>query len=661
MPSDKPPLRQLVAARGTEPPNWRGSLYTRDAYLLSAPGLCSPLPKWRRTLHVEELVRRAADFPAHLWLEHVAIFGASVGFDNHNREQVGVPDGASCRRNAAWFGRQCARMRADRIAVPCPHPVKVSPQHVVPKPGSQARPDAKRARIITDASAGGSRSLNSGIEMTPPWPAIRLTRVADFRDALARHIRAGTMPWIFKVDVDDAYHRVPVRQQDWPLLAFRGPQGTYLCYTALAFGVRSSSFNFCPFTDAVVWALRLAGDEVFPYIDDISGIGVSYDDAMDGLHRTTYLLNTSGLPVSTRKLEAEGSPAPVKEILGVTFNCTTNSAYISRPRRRKLAAQLRRATTRHRLGAKEVSEIAGRMAWFSQIHSPARPFAASWWAAAAAAHGDTTAEAGPRRARSVPVSRAMRRDARWFLVACQRRHAVPIAPPPVSAHLYTDASLRGYGAAVEGEHIIGTWSKRDTEMAASNIYLLEFVCVVIALRALGDSLRNRRILLHTDNEAVEHAIRGGHARHPVAKLLLRELVATVLALGAEMEVTGVRSAANKVADALSRSICPPVFSFPHDPTTTHIPAPRPQPTTSELRWACWGTRWSCSPGGGRRGTGPARRRPCGDGSTGATRAGDLTSSGRETTKKRSSNSRTSSPTSSRRAWRAQRSRTTCTK
>ena len=66
--------------------------------------------------------------------------------------------------------------------------------------------------------------------------------------------------------------------------------------------------------------------------------------------------------------------------------------------------------------------------------------------------------------------------------------------------LYTDASgALGYGAVFGSEWFFGKWSQWWTEQ---NITFLELYPIVLAVEVWGAQLANKRLMLHTDNEAL---------------------------------------------------------------------------------------------------------------------------------------------------------------
>ena len=645
-PSDAQPLPQLIATLGREPPGWTGATYD-PAW---RPRGNTPLPPWRRTLSMHALIQHAAGCPTLGYLQRAATHGFDIGYraDVGETGAVGVPNGSTATTHGAWLSRQVRRRLQSGIMMlgdaRSPAPLKLSPVHVVPK--DSTRRDEKKHRLITDASAGGPRSLNAGILKPPFQEATQVyMKVADFREDVASFLRRGITPWMQKRDHDNAYNRLASRVDDWPRVAVRVridrarelfkwarrcrsdpsedtsstpdvdpdrvrpgwendlPEGlpdnfddaayVTLYYSTATFGVRSSGYLFMCVSDTIVYACRAAGDLWRNFLDDYSGVHATWSDAMRAGARLTYLANTSGLPVSLDKLDKEGWPSLVVEVLGVTFNSMDGTMYLSAARRDKLAALLRTVVHRRRIPMHTAQQVAGKLIWFASVHEAARPYISSWFAATAAAHRRATAAGVPLTRVNIVVSRGMQRDCKWFMYACSRTVPVPILLAPTTIDLYTDASLFAWGACWDGHWSNGSWEQRELDLAGNNIFILEFAAVNITIAAFAESFRGQRLHVFVDNEAVEHCIRNRRARHPLARAMLRELQALLLRLGATLRVTGVRSKAN-TADAVSRLNVPDAFVYPHAPHISWPVDAHPQPASSALRWDCMGTRWRSS-------------------------------------------------------------------
>lgn len=612
------PLPQLVGVAGQAPPGaWNGSAYTPD--WLGGDVDDPHLPADRQSLYVAALEALAPDFPGLKALSHMAQCGATLGFTGDRSRGLRGTNGPSTRtaEGRAFLADMCAREEAagwiERVA---PGDVAFSaPLHLIPKKHAPGAPLHKTMRLIYDATWGAERSLNFGIPLDPPVPAQKHTTTRDIREQVARYLRAGLVPWISLNDADAAYRRVATK--DAALLGFsvvidvvdaagdaraapaapaspshhpRGarPFSVKLQYRhlRLPFGVRSSSVMFCLVTDAIVWAARRRGMDARSTIDDIQLL--HWDERQLALDAAwvSALMERVGLPVSAAKFKVSGTPARVQEVLGVTFDTERGVMYLSAARVDAFFELMRSAMCLKYLPYSLVAKLGGKCSWFTQVYDLAKPFARSFWRAAGSGRPGTF----------VRVTRQMHRDADFFMAAVRRLGAMPIVAPPVlPTHIYTDASLTGFGGAFGGDFFCGEWTPAEIAFAGGNIYVLEGMALVLAVMVFADSVASARVRCHIDNEAMEHVVRQWRSRHLGGSGVLQLLSRELLALGSSIDIVGVRSKANDVADDLSRGVLPSYFSFPHDRSQRWCGSSlRWCPTPARLRSLTWQGSTFCS-------------------------------------------------------------------
>lgn len=419
-------------------------------------------------------------------------------------------------------------------------PTVVMPLHVVPKSGG-------RWRLISDLSAGGDDSVNARAQaagaLEPPAPLHKYTRVRDIRASLAARLRAGQRVRFTKVDIDSAYSRVAVSQPSVARQGMHVPGVGVVCSLRLLFGSGTSPRDFVSWSDAFVWVLRESGIEVWNVVDDFLVIESSWGRAVAATTRLLALLEASGFQVSRAKFDATGAPAWVAEFLGVVFDAYRGCFGLSAERRSAFADLLRGTVKRRRLSRRAAARIAGKMAWFGSVYPLTRAFASVWHTAAARA-----AERG-----FCAVTVAMRRSAAWFLRVVAAAPDVPIVPPELHpVELLTDASLYGFGGWWGGIWCAGRWGRNDLRLARRNIMVLEMATLVFFILALGERLRNQRVVLRCDNAAVCGCLYTWRSRQPVVARLLRRLVAHLVAVNVRLHVRWISTYDNYVADLLSR-------------------------------------------------------------------------------------------------------------
>ena len=114
----------------------------------------------------------------------------------------------------------------------------------------------------------------------------------------------------------------------------------------------------------------------------------------------------------------------------------------------------------------------------------------------------------------------------------------------------TDASSTfGYGAYFQKQWFLGAW---PADLGRRSMALLEIFPVVLAVRTFCEVLRNRRLIVFSDNDAVTKIINKQSTRCATIACLLRDLTLTCLRYNIVLQARFLRSEENQIADALSR-------------------------------------------------------------------------------------------------------------
>ena len=117
-------------------------------------------------------------------------------------------------------------------------------------------------------------------------------------------------------------------------------------------------------------------------------------------------------------------------------------------------------------------------------------------------------------------------------------------------HLFTDAAgSLGYGAVFGKQWFYGGWPQ---SWSRENITLKEFYPIVAAVYAWGHCWENKKILIHTDNEALVSIINSNTAKEVKVMALVRKLVVRSMLRNIQFRAVHVPGCVNILADNLSR-------------------------------------------------------------------------------------------------------------
>jgi ribonuclease HI len=142
------------------------------------------------------------------------------------------------------------------------------------------------------------------------------------------------------------------------------------------------------------------------------------------------------------------------------------------------------------------------------------------------------------------------RDLRWWASLSSNVHVGREVWPAPSVAMFTDASMRGWGAVWNGQ--VPASGFFDAANEGSSINELELLAAIHGLRAFARFARSRELVLISDSLVTVHIVRNWTSRAPRLLAHLRTLRALCESLGVTISTRHLPSVLNLWADRLSR-------------------------------------------------------------------------------------------------------------
>jgi hypothetical protein len=141
------------------------------------------------------------------------------------------------------------------------------------------------------------------------------------------------------------------------------------------------------------------------------------------------------------------------------------------------------------------------------------------------------------------------RDLQWWARLSANMHVVRMVWPAPTASLFTDASMRGYGAVWNGT--VPSCGFFYAAHEGSIINELELLAALHGVRAFASFARGRQLQLVSDIRVTVHIVRNWKSRSPRLMAYFRTLRALFEALGITLSTRHLPSVLNLWANWLS--------------------------------------------------------------------------------------------------------------
>ena len=447
----------------------------------------------------------------------------------------------SARQNKEVLqGKIDRELHLGRIAGPFPSPpfpnLRCSPIGLVPKqtPGE--------FRLIHNLSSPLGDSVNDHID-----PAKATVSYTSFDDAVELVSSLGPGALMAKSDIKSAFRLLPVHPDDYDLLGFSF-NGAFYYDKCMPMGCSISCATFERFSTFLEYCTRKVSNtpHILHYLDDFffAGRGQS-NECAHALTSFIVVCRDFGVPLASDKTVG---PATSLDFLGLTIDTVAQQIQVPSAKVLAILAKLDCTLTKRKVTLRELQSLLGSLNFVCKAIRPGRAFLRRLF------HLTSGIQKPHHRIRISSGARADMLAWREFLFHFNGSVMFPrgVWYSSSNLHLYTDASQQlGFGAFFKGSWTQGMWPLRWRSLKLS-IAFLELFPITLALRLWGPALRNQRVILWCDNEAVVAIINSQTSGCPRIMKLVRMFVVLCLKLNIHFKARHVPGNDNGIADALSR-------------------------------------------------------------------------------------------------------------
>ena len=355
----------------------------------------------------------------------------------------------------------------------------------------------------------------------------------------------GKQCYMSKTDIESAFRIIPISPEDYHLLGFK-LFGKYYYDTCLVMGLRSSCQIFESFSTTLhqIAHRQLKIPYMVHLLDDFFIISETKQTCSNHLHKFLKLCDYIGVPMSKEKTF---QPSTVMSFLGIELDTDKFEARLPLEKLQKCNDLITSAIPKKKLTLKEIQEITGLLNFSCQVVLPGRAFLRRL----------INLTIGVKQSyHYVRLTREAKKDLEAWSNFLQSFNGVSILyfEPWVQSncfHLYSDAAQSiGYGAMLENKWIHGLW---PNDWSSKSISFLELYPIVISLVIWSSQLISKRIILHTDNQALVSIINKSTSKNSDIMVLIRLLVMTCMKFGIQVFAEHIPGKNNVLTDSLSRS------------------------------------------------------------------------------------------------------------
>ena len=524
--------------------------------------------------------------------EKILLEGAELGCKGNGRLPSKVENSPTVPINGSkvadtlmdWVTSKIVHGPFTKEELPFPE-VKISPLGVQPKPGG-------KIRLVLDLSAPHGvdknstlpNSVNMGIDSEE-----LSTNMSSLKQVCERIWKFGYPAEFCKSDYNSAYKHVAVKHEDRHLQVFEFC-GRYFIESQLTFGSKSSPDRFDLISDIPLEIALIKSDmwrdDAIKQLDDACGFGTKGTGAVQRFY-DNYRMVCGNIGVSLASEsdpEKAFGPSTKGVILGVEFNLEDMTWRMSSKKADRLLALLWKVVDEGMASLKTVQSLCGKLNHYAVLTKFGK-WERSWILG-------LLIEGGSNPSKMLIISGLVKQQLEWWIRAVELAKIGTKIPDPrtftprVYVEMFPDAA-GGLGPVESG---LGSWFPTGNshpwiqvpwpELIQTNgrnslgtnfarkLTTLEGAAALMGLVSEPDLIRNKNVVIFTDNAGLTFAYEKGHSKCPYANTIAKAINYMGKALNATVWVQKTPRRSNLgeiVADELSKGNLEVAMSKMGDP------------------------------------------------------------------------------------------------
>ena len=410
---------------------------------------------------------------------------------------------------------------------------------VVSPIGLQPKKVENEFRLIHHLSHPKGSSINDGI--SEEYSKVRYATVPEAVEYIKK---SGQSCFLAKTDIKSAFKIIPIHPSDYKLTGMKFNKQYYYDKT-LPQGCSSSCKIFETFSHALEWLIlqQITDTYVLHILDDFLFIAHTYELCQIALTKFIELCSELGVPIANEKTMG---PLNCLSFAGIELDSVEMCARLPKDKVNKMQDLTSQFLQRKSVKLKELQSLTGLLNFACTVIVPGRAFLRRLYDLTVGLDKDYY---------HIRLNKEVKEDLLTWKQFLDHYNGKSMFLNDVwltseNVELYTDACTSlGFGAMLGRNWTQGLWPPNAPEL---HITILELYPIYLAVELWGDILRNKALLVFSDNMAVVHILNKSSSKDKTIMKLVRKLVLKCLHLNLYIKARHIPGKQNCLADYLSR-------------------------------------------------------------------------------------------------------------